>query len=374
MAKRIKIQELGGFWTRPFVTDGDPQNVDVAIIGLNPATPVPINEIPKEKDWYQLITSRPKFLEFYKKLRLRKKKPGISKTRKRLEIIGDCFPQYKVSETNVNAFPTKNISELNKSEYKDDGAKIAREYLDRINPKIVIIHSEGVLEKLEQLGVLNSGGREQSIGPFATYHMDGTWHGNPSYVFSMPSLAARPEGWSEHAILTIAEQINSLVDQRKREGDFEGFYNLELNAASPEAFLEFWAQRYSDPQEEIYKKNIGEKKTQKVIDELFLWKNGGKLAKKKRESVRRNYGPFDGVKKSKKELLADPDLKPNMSKDSAIWRIFWLHCQNPVEFPIYDQHVHRAMMYIHGYREKDAEIPDSNKKRQTYILIGFYPS
>lgn len=30
----------------------------------------------------------------------------------------------------------------------------------------------------------------------------------------------------------------------------------------------------------------------------------------------------------------------------AIWRIFWLHCHRPDEFPIYDQHVHRAMVYV----------------------------
>ena len=30
----------------------------------------------------------------------------------------------------------------------------------------------------------------------------------------------------------------------------------------------------------------------------------------------------------------------------AIWRVFLLHCWQPQRFPIYDQHVHRAMEFI----------------------------
>ena len=30
----------------------------------------------------------------------------------------------------------------------------------------------------------------------------------------------------------------------------------------------------------------------------------------------------------------------------AIWRIFWLHVQHTQHFPIYDQHVHRAMAFL----------------------------
>ena len=45
----------------------------------------------------------------------------------------------------------------------------------------------------------------------------------------------------------------------------------------------------------------------------------------------------------------------------AIWRIFWLHCHYPNKFPIYDQHVHRAMACIIGM--KSLEIPKKNQDK-----------
>ena len=52
----------------------------------------------------------------------------------------------------------------------------------------------------------------------------------------------------------------------------------------------------------------------------------------------------------------------------AIWRIFWLHLQHPRHFPIYDQHVHRAMAFT--LKWPDLEIPEQNPaKVRTYLAV-----
>jgi hypothetical protein len=112
------------------------------------------------------------------------------------------------------------------------------------------------------------------------------------------------------------------------------------------AFVQFWSARYIYTKEELYDKNIGRELTEARILELFTWKNGTPLSKRKHASVMRNY-----VAKSA-ELARIPQnesaakLLSNFSKGGAIWRIFWLHCWQPRRFPIYDQHVHRAMRFF----------------------------
>lgn len=159
----------------------------------------------------------------------------------------------------------------------------------------------------------------------------------------------------------------------KLDEELHDFNILRFNKVPSMKFINFWEKRYSDPREDIYEKNIDEKKTRKVINELFEWKNGGKLSKKKSESVERNYKPFDGVRKKESELKADPDFMRKMKQDSPIWRIFWLHCQNPLAFPIYDQHAHRAMKYLRGLKGEAAEIPNSNNKKIDLYFDEFRP-
>ena len=52
----------------------------------------------------------------------------------------------------------------------------------------------------------------------------------------------------------------------------------------------------------------------------------------------------------------------NCKEGGAIWNIFFLHCLDPEEWPIYDQHTYRAMMYI-----KTGKIPkDEKNDREKY--------
>jgi hypothetical protein len=50
---------------------------------------------------------------------------------------------------------------------------------------------------------------------------------------------------------------------------------------------------------------------------------------------------------------------------------FWLHCWQPARFPIYDQHVHRAMAFIEsGERE---EIPKNEASKVRAYLDRYLP-
>jgi hypothetical protein len=57
----------------------------------------------------------------------------------------------------------------------------------------------------------------------------------------------------------------------------------------------------------------------------------------------------------------------------AIWRIFWLHLQHPKRFPIYDQHVHRAMAYMLDRPNEQREIPARHKAKVDFYLREYCP-
>ena len=126
--------------------------------------------------------------------------------------------------------------------------------------------------------------------------------------------------------------------------------------ASARDFVEQWSQWYDYPGEELYASNIGRPLAPARIRELFEWKNGGKLSAKKLGSIERHYVPRCA------ELR---NLDPSTSAAAflrefgggPIWRIFLLHCWQPTRFPIYDQHVHRAMEFIQTGSPR--EIPSS---------------
>lgn len=137
-------------------------------------------------------------------------------------------------------------------------------------------------------------------------------------------------------------------------------------AAAPSAFIDFWAARYTGYDEAFYQANIGKELTEVRILEWFTWKNGTPLSEAKRKSVLKNFvsrrGELDCVRPD--ETAAD--LLSRFREGGAIWRIFWLHCWQPSRFPIYDQHVHRAMRFIQaGVLE---EIPGNDpQKIRSYL-------
>lgn len=136
--------------------------------------------------------------------------------------------------------------------------------------------------------------------------------------------------------------------------------------ASEAQFVEFWRLRYAYAKENIYEENIGQELTEQRILSLFRWKNGAPLSRRKQKSVNDNF-VCRRAELAKFQLDANAnDFLDCFRCGGAIWRIFWLHCWQPARFPIYDQHVHRAMAFIeNGVIE---EIPTYNpRKVKSYL-------
>jgi len=136
-------------------------------------------------------------------------------------------------------------------------------------------------------------------------------------------------------------------------------------------FIDFWSKQYKYSNEYLYNENIGKDLTKDRILKLFEWKNGTTLSTKKFKSVMENYVNDTTVFPS--EPNKDFVKKELHKSGGTIWRIFWIHCHYPNIFPIYDQHVHRAMAHLQGWTE--LEIPKSNKKKVEIYLekyLDFY--
>ncbi len=135
---------------------------------------------------------------------------------------------------------------------------------------------------------------------------------------------------------------------------------------SRQKFVEFWSLRYDYTEENLYTDNIGQALTEQRILELYQWKNGTPLSDRKLASVHRNFVQRKDELAHLQHNDSADDFLARFTKGGAIWRIFWLHCWQPNRFPIYDQHVHRAMVFIErGVRE---EIPQYDpRKIEAYI-------
>lgn len=138
------------------------------------------------------------------------------------------------------------------------------------------------------------------------------------------------------------------------------FMVFRAEPASPADFVSFWAARYDYPHYDVYKSNIGVL-TRGALMNLFVWKNGRPLSEAKKKSVQRNYlGRLNHVQR-----LGDIEGKGFLDafpRGGAIWRIFWLHCCHHRRFPIFDQHVHRAMVFLQeGSRDELDQHPDREK-------------
>jgi hypothetical protein len=139
--------------------------------------------------------------------------------------------------------------------------------------------------------------------------------------------------------------------------------------ASESEFIEFWAEQYDDPRDHLYSENIGKNLTPVRLRDLFEWKNGGPIAKRKMDSIERNYintkpiAPRAGNRDEQIAFITQPG--------GAIWRIFWLHCHSPASYPIFDQHVYRAMKYIQ--LDQVLEIPNLNRLKVISYIDEYLP-
>jgi hypothetical protein len=124
------------------------------------------------------------------------------------------------------------------------------------------------------------------------------------------------------------------------------FSILRYEATDAQTFVDFWSAQYHYPKDHLYDENIGKPITPESLSALFEWKNGSILSAKKQKSIQQ-YLPLS--ERIEADASTDALRKFLCRSGGAIWRIFWLHLQHPHRFPIYDQHVHRAMARLSGW-------------------------
>ena len=144
------------------------------------------------------------------------------------------------------------------------------------------------------------------------------------------------------------------------------FVVLRTDHTGPREFVTFWGQRYADPREPLYEGNIGKPLTPESVMALFEWKNGGKLSAPKAASVHKHYISLIGAPLPSEIRGFLKSFGP--SKGGAIWPIFWLHCCDR-QFPIFDQHVYRAMKFIQRAELDELEGYPDDRKVDLYLDI-----
>jgi hypothetical protein len=127
-----------------------------------------------------------------------------------------------------------------------------------------------------------------------------------------------------------------------------------------------WSSRYDETNDkQLYDPNIG-KTDEKALIALFKWKNGGgKMAQHKMDAIYANYLNRWTDNADLEARYLDPD-----QGNGPIWNIFYLHCRFPAKYPIYDQHAHRAMIYIQEHvicKERD----DLNYKPRPFVYQSY---
>jgi hypothetical protein len=133
------------------------------------------------------------------------------------------------------------------------------------------------------------------------------------------------------------------------------------STASEAKFVAFWERQYDYPLEHLYTNNIGVPLNAAAVHLLFEWKNGSRLSAAKRRSVDQNYVARIQELNGLPHTTDAATFLSRFSSGGAIWRIFWLHCWQPNRCPIYDQHVHRAMVFIEEQRREEIPAADADK-------------
>lgn len=142
---------------------------------------------------------------------------------------------------------------------------------------------------------------------------------------------------------------------------------------SPQKFVEFWAAQWTDKDkatdERYYNPHIGKPFSAEGLRDLFTWKNQMTPSKAKAKTIDGYISRLEDLKALPSDTTPDIFLK-DYNKGGAIWRIFLLHCWSfwrGSKYPIYDQHVHRAMTFIcHGTKEEISGWSDQ-KKIEAYV-------
>jgi hypothetical protein len=151
-------------------------------------------------------------------------------------------------------------------------------------------------------------------------------------------------------------------------------------SASTDDFIKFWANQVSPSEVEkdnaLYMPHINKRLTPESLEALFKWKNQMRLSEKKRRSLEENYIAHLATLQRLQSTTTAESFLDTFKKGGAIWRIFLLHCWSQAKYPIYDQHVHRAMTFIQGNPRAELSGWNDQRKIEAYLrqYVPFFNS
>ncbi len=157
---------------------------------------------------------------------------------------------------------------------------------------------------------------------------------------------------------------------------------MNLNTLKPQSisinnFILTWSKQYAYANETAYYSSISKKEfTTTDIQNLYVWKNGMRLSEPKQKSVDAKIKaklPLINKFKSNDKINLE-GFKKEFKDLSVVWKIFLLHSINPNKYPIYDQHIHRAFLFIHN--EDWSNISNTSVKdfeKETFYFKRYLP-
>ncbi len=149
------------------------------------------------------------------------------------------------------------------------------------------------------------------------------------------------------------------------------FVILKVQEVGTRSFINYWSRFYDYRNEYIYQRFIKKKRFNSTdINSMFEWKNNMHLSLNKKVTADLACRNIKVINKLKKEFDMNLFLA-TFGKVGAIWKIFLLHAIQPNMFPIYDQHVHRAFIFIQF--QKTEEISSSNKTKFKVYMEEYLP-
>jgi hypothetical protein len=146
------------------------------------------------------------------------------------------------------------------------------------------------------------------------------------------------------------------------------------NTVSKEEFLTFWSKRYFYKSKHDYESLMNQDISEVVLSALFEWKNGMNLSERKEHSFQNNIlNQCEKIREYRKNLDLDAkELYDLLDKVSFVWRIFACHIARPEEYPIYDQNIHRSVLYIQGDDNWQNVTPSLNDQLKSDFYFNNY--
>jgi hypothetical protein len=146
------------------------------------------------------------------------------------------------------------------------------------------------------------------------------------------------------------------------------------NPVSKSEFIRFWARAWakmnSRDSDKQYDLHIRTPENPESLCELFRWKGGERFRIRDCERVERVFVPLiEKARHLKTRQASAADWAEEFPTGGAILRIFWMHCWEPDRFPIFDQHVYRAMTFIEDGKCLE---PPSGDRAKMEIYLGRY--